>query len=218
MLTPPLTRTRTPPPRARTFERDYRRTRRTNFDSTAVAEAWRRTRELLDAGLGLADVVDKLESREQAEAIRQNARTHFTAAMNGARGEQVERAVREVIDAVDGAEIPLMTDPIDQHAAEREMERRAGGRAVEAMSRFVRERRAGIPADAAAMLSLGHALAAEGFVPAAPAPDEQDVAERQRNSLPPELRAALEANALDAGSQSPIAPAETPSSDLRRWG
>lgn len=183
------------------IEAAYRRSRKTSFDSTAVAEAWRRTREQLDAGLGLADV--PIESREQAEAIRENVRSHFTSALKGARRETVEASVREILDHVDRSELPLITDRAEQSATERELERRAGHRAVEAVSRFVRERRAGIPADASSMLSLGHALASEGYVPATPPEDRAAAAERERNSLPPELRDALDSNAADAGPRSP---------------
>jgi hypothetical protein len=190
------------------IERDYRRHRRTNFDGFTVAEAWRRTERLLDAGLGLADIANDLESRAQAMAVRENARTYFTAALKGARRETVDQSVREILDLVDAAELPLIDDPVEQSATERELERRAGMRAVQAVAKFVRERQAGIPADAAALISLGLALSTEGFAPA-PAPEDPGaVAERERNSLRPELRAALDANARDAGPRRPSGPIE----------
>ncbi len=176
----------------------FRKTRTTGFDTVAVAEAWRRCQELLKAGLGLADIAALPGfSREQAEAIRLNARTHFTAALKGERAETVETSTREVLDLVDRAELPAITDRSEQYAVERELERRAGLRAVDAIGRFVAERRAGIPADAVAMLRLGHSLSAEGFEATPPADDPTAAAERQRNSLDPKLRDALAANVAE---------------------
>lgn len=180
------------------IEAEYRKTRKTSFDAVEVAEAWRRCQELLKAGLGLADVVALPDfSREQASAIRLNARTYFTAALKGQRAETVETSVREILDLVDRAELPAITDRTEAYATERELERRAGLRAVDAIGRFAAERRAGIPADAAAMLSLGHALSAEGFEATPPADDPAAAAERERNSLDPKLRDALAANVAE---------------------
>ncbi len=180
------------------IQAEFRKTRKTAFDAVEVAEAWRRCQELLKAGLGLADVVALPGfSRETAEAIRLNARTHFTAALKGERAETVEASTREVLDLVDRAELPAITDRTEAYATERELERRAGLRAVDAIGRFAAERRAGIPADAAAMLSLGHALSAEGFEATPPADDPAAAAERERNSLDPKLRDALAANVAE---------------------
>jgi hypothetical protein len=180
---------------AKSIEAEYRRRRRTSFDPIEIAEAWRQTRELLTAGLGLVDVVELPGfTRTMAEAIRRNARTHLTVALGGENGELVERSVADVLDRVDRAEVPLIFDRTEQYATQRELERRAAMRAVEAVATFVQERRAGLPNDAMAMLRLGHALTEDGFEPPAPADDPARRAERQRNSLPADLRDKLDGN------------------------
>ncbi|MEJ7697131.1 MAG: hypothetical protein WKF78_11070 [Candidatus Limnocylindrales bacterium] len=147
------------------IEAEYRKTRKTSFDAVEVAEAWRRCQELLRAGLGLADVVALPDfSREQASAIRLNARTYFTAALKGQRAETVETSVREILDLVDRAELPAITDRTEAYATPSASLNAEPGSGQSTRSGGSRPNVGpGSPPTPPRCSGLGHALSAEGF-------------------------------------------------------
>jgi hypothetical protein len=174
--------------------KEHGRQRRTTWDATEVESAWRRVHELLDSGLGIADVIDSpVFDRLTAEAIRRNFPAWLLGTTKNTKlaAETAERVADDVLQAelahLEGAELAATTA---------ELGARAGRRAVEGLARFLSSDRG-----AQAQIRLGHDLSDAGYV--SPAPIEQPLAEaeRQRNSLSPELRDALDGNARAVGWQ-----------------
>lgn len=179
--------------------KEFERWRERSFDSVNVAEAWRRVSTLLDSGLGIADVIAAPGfSRETAEALRRNLPAYFTVTMKGERPGTIERRLAEVDEAILKAEIPLMP-PSEATATTDELERRKVDAAVRELSVFADTARRGA-LTAQDQIRLGLTLSEAGFEPEEPTPDPGRKAEAERNSLPPEIRAKLDANVRGEGA------------------
>ncbi len=174
---------------------EFERRRQTRYDPVEVESAWRRVEKLLTAGLGIADVVSgPTFDRVTAESVRRNYATWLLAETKG-DAETVRRQADDVLARVLEAETPLMTDA-ERAATEAEIGGRAALGVVAALAKFI----AG-PRDAQSQIEVGVALSSAGFEPEPAYEDPNRAAERERASLPPEIRDKLDANArsLDSG-------------------
>jgi hypothetical protein len=173
--------------------KEYAKHRRSNYDATEVESAWRRVRELLDSGFEIDDIIaSHVLDRATAEAVRRNFPAWQLAKMPGDIEGAKTEAERIADDAL-RAELPYM-DRAERDATEAELGAHFGQQAIEALSRFMASAR-----DPHATIRLGHDLSDAGFVPPPPVVEPLAEAQRARNSLPPELRDALDGNARDVG-------------------
>jgi len=175
---------------------EFERRRQTRFDPVEVESSWRRVEKLLEAGRtenggnvgpGLDNVIGRPGfSREEAEGLRRNYLTWLAAQSPQRDPGDVEREHVDDVDRILVAELPLMPEP-ERVATEREVGARAAMTAVASIGKFL----AG-PRDAQSQIALGVALTASGFEPEPEPEDPARDAERERNSLPPDLKAKLD--------------------------
>lgn len=119
--------------------REFEKARKTSFDPTEVSEAWRRIERLLDAGVGIGEIVARIGQsgfeRSAAEAIRQNLWAWQVAKAKGRNVEQIDREVEDTLLTLLRHESPLM-DYSERDATESFVELLAVEPAIEAFEKL----------------------------------------------------------------------------------
>lgn len=170
---------------------DFERFRQTRWDEPAVAAAERRVDTMLSK-LGVADVLAAPGmTRETFEALRRV--WPVRVAMSGATEAEAARQIAGVERSILRAELPMM-GPDERRATEAHLEWQETRPGLAALGTFLADVRGG-RADAASQITVGLALSGAGFVAPEPHRTPEQIADRERNSLPPEVRGKLDANA-----------------------
>jgi hypothetical protein len=170
---------------------EYERWRTTRWDESAVMAAGPAVEKLLDHG-GLQAVLEAPRlSRDMLEAARRSFAVRV--ATSGTSPESAERQIADAETSILKREVAFMGRD-EARATEAHLEWEDTRPGIAALGKYLADVRGG-RADAASMIEVGLALSSAGLPPSEPHETREQIADRERNSLPPEIRGKLEVNA-----------------------